>query len=147
MPDFSDREDRANELIKATLKQKFNEHGLKESESIEDAELVVTFLIIVQDGATSAAIRDYYMNSGDEILHKAHKRMVKKTNKPKKTDEYYTDNYVAGSLIVDIIDTKNNKLIYRDYMTRKIFDSMSEEERKQTVVEGIDEVTATFFRR
>ena len=141
VPDFSSKEDRTHERIKAALRQEFSEHGLEESEPAEDAELVVAYLLIVQDGATSTAIRDYYISSGSKILSKAHRRSLRK---PKK---YYTDTYITGSLIVDIIDKKNNKLIYRDYATRKVFDYLSEEEREQTVVEVVAEATADFFRK
>jgi hypothetical protein len=141
MPDFTNKEDRTNELIKTTLKQEFSKHGLEESESTKDAELVVAFLLVVQDLATSTAIRDYYVNSGGEILSKAHKLNRKKTK------EYYTDRYIKGSLIVDIVDRENNELIYRDYVTRNVFDSQSEEERKQAIVEAVAEVTAKFFRK
>ena len=141
MPDFSSRKARTHELIKTALREKFSEHGLSESESIDDSELVVAFLLIVQDAATSTAIRDYYMNSGSEILDKAHRRGFKKTK------EYYTDTYVTGSLIVDIIDQKRHKLIYRNCVSRKMFDSLSEEEREQAIIEGVAEVTADFFRK
>lgn len=141
MPDFSNKEDRTNGLIKTTLKQEFNRHGLEESESIKDAELVVAFLLIVQDSATSTAIRDYYVNSGGEILSKAHKLNLKKTK------EYYMGSYIKGSLIVDIVDRENNELIYRDYVTRNVFDSQNEEERQQAIVEAVAEVTAKFFRK
>ena len=53
MPDFSSREDFTHELIKDTLRGKFSEKGLKESESIDDAELVIAYLLIVQGNATS----------------------------------------------------------------------------------------------
>ena len=99
MPDFLSREDSAHELIKTTLREKFSEKGLKESKSIDDAELVIAYLIVVQGNATSTAIRDYYINSGSEILSKAHKLHRKNANKSKK---YYTDSYITGSLIVDL---------------------------------------------
>ena len=141
MPDFSNRKDRTNERIKTALRKEFSEHGLKESKSIEDAELVIAFLLIVQDTATSTAVRDYYVNSGDEILSKAHRLNMKKTEK------YYTENYIKGSLIVDIVDREKNELIYRDYVTHNVFDSLSEEERQQSIVEAVAEVTADFFRK
>lgn len=144
MPDFSSRKDRSHEIIKDTIRQKFSEKGLKELESIDDAELVVAYLVVVQDNATSAAIRDYYINSGTEILSEAHKRHRKKAKKSKK---YYTDSYLTGTLIVDVIDTESNELIYRDYATRLMFDSMAEEERDQAVVEAVSEVTAKFLRK
>lgn len=141
VPDFSSRKDRTNEQIKTVLKQEFSKHGLKESESIEDTELVVAFLLIAQDAATSTAIRDYYVSSGDEILSKAHRRNLKKTKK------YYTEGYVKGSLIVDIVDKENSELVYRDYVTRIVFDSQSEEERQQSIAEAVAEVTEKFFSK
>ena len=139
-PGFLSKKDRTNKLIKTALKQEFSEHDLEESESIKDADLVIAFLLIVQDTASSTAIGDYYLNSGDEILTKAHRLNMKKTKK------YYTESYIKGSLIVDIIDREENELIYRDYVTRNMFDSQSEEERQQTIVEAVAEVTEAFFQ-
>ena len=141
VPDFSNKKDRTNELIKNALKKEFEAKGVKAAESIEDAELVIAFLLIVQDTATSTAIRDYYVNSGGEILSKAHRLNMKE---PKK---YYTENYIRGSLVVDIVDREKNELIYRDYITRNVFDSLSEEERQQGIAEAVTEVTAEFFRK
>ena len=127
--------------IKTALKREFSERGLKEAKSIEDAELVIAYLLIVQDGATSTAIRDYYVDSGSDILSKAHRLNMKK---PKK---YYTDSYIKGSLVVDIVDREKNELIYRDYATRNVFDSQSEKERQQSIVEAVAEATEEFFRK
>lgn len=135
VPDFSNREDLANKRIQQALKNQFNSHGL--TESPEDAELIVAFLLLVQDPAVSTAISDYYINSGSTILSEAHRRMAKKNP---------AGGYEAGSLIVDIIDKNSGNLIYRDYASREILAYLTDEERERRLNEAVTEAVAAFFK-
>ncbi len=135
VPDFSNREDLANERIQQALKDQFNAHGLIESP--EDAELIVAFLLLVQDTAVSTAISDYYINSGSAILSEAHRRMAKKNP---------AGGYEAGSLVVDVIDKQSGNLIYRDYASREILEYLTDTERERRLNEAVAEAVAAFFK-
>lgn len=136
MPDFTNREDRVNEFLQAALRDEFKAQGLKESE--EDAELIVSFLLIVQNTAVTTAISDYYINSGSDIMSEAHRRMGKK-NLP--------GGYEAGAIIVDIIDKDSGDLIYRDFAKREVLDYLTPAEKEQRVKEAAVEAVAAFFKK
>jgi len=134
--DFTNREDRVNTYLQAALKEEFESHGLKESE--QDAELIVAFLLIVQDTAVTTAISDYYITSGSDILSEAHRRMGKK-NLP--------GGYEAGAIVVDIIDKKSGEVIYRDFAKREVLDYLTPAEKEQRARDAAVEAVATFFRK
>jgi len=136
VPDFTNREDRANALIQDALKKEFSSHGLKESQ--KDAELIVAYLLIVQNTAVSTAISDYYINSGSDILSEAHRRMQK---------NHKSGRYEAGSIIVDVIDKNTGDLVYRDYASREILPYLSAEESEKRIAAAVAEATAAFFRK
>ncbi len=136
MPDFTNREDRVNEFLQAALRDEFKAQGLKESE--EDAELIVSFLLIVQNTAVTTAISDYYINSGSDIMSEPHRRMGKK-NLP--------GGYEAGAIIVDIIDKDSGDLIYRDFAKREVLDYLTPAEKEQRVKEAAVEAVAAFFKK
>ena len=136
VPDFTNREDRVNAYLQTALKEEFEAHGLKESE--QDAELIVAFLLIVQDTAVSTAISDYYITSGSDILSEAHRRMGKK-NLP--------GGYEAGAIVVDIIDKKSGEVIYRDFAKREVLDNLTPAEKEQRAKDAAVEAVATFFRK
>ena len=136
VPDFTNRVDRVNAYLQAALREEFESHGLQESE--QDAELIVAFLLVVQDTAVTTAISDYYITSGSDIVSEAHRRMGKK-NLP--------GGYESGAIVVDIIDKKSGEVIYRDFAMREVLDYLTPAEKEQRAREAAIEAVATFFRK
>lgn len=136
VPDFTNREDRVNAYLQSALKEEFEAQGLKESQG--NAELVVSFLLIIQDTAVSTAISDYYITSGSDILSEAHRRLGKK-NLP--------GGYEAGAIIVDIIDKNTGDLIYRDFAKREVLDYLTPAEKEKRAKEAAVEAVAAFFKQ
>lgn len=136
-PNFLDREDVVNDIIKDALTQELGASGLKRSS--EGAELVVAYLIVTQDLAVSTAMSDYYINSPSEILSIAHKRFQKKNNLPY--------NYEHGALVIDIIDTNTGDLIYRNYAKREVEADFNENERNEMVRSAVTEAMAAFLKQ
>jgi hypothetical protein len=132
--DLSNPEDRANAWLQEALKSEFEANGLKESK--DNAELIVAYLLVVQDTAVSTAISDYYMSSGSDILSEAHRRMEKK-NMP--------GGFEAGSIVVDIVDTNTGDLIYRNYASRQILPGLTDKERKTRIDQAVTDATTAFF--
>ncbi len=136
VPDFTNREDRVNAYLQSALKQEFEAQGLKESQ--EDAELIVAFLLIVQDTAVTTAISDYYVSSGSDILSLAHRRMGKR-NMP--------GGYEAGAIVVDIIDKQSGNVIYRDFAKREVLDYLTSAEKEKRAKAAAVEAVAAFFKK
>lgn len=133
---FANREDEVHSLLQNEINAVFKAKGLEEAD--QDAELIVAYLVLVQNNAVSTGIDDYYTNSGSEIVQYAHKQVTIKKDMPK--------SFEAGTLIIDVIDANDRKLIYRDYSSKEILPELSLAERNQRAKDAVDEALAKFFR-
>ncbi|MFQ3223971.1 MAG: hypothetical protein ACI8Z5_000211 [Lentimonas sp.] len=134
-PNFADREDEVHHIIQEQMSKELQAHGLKRSPN--DAELVIAYLVVMQDTAVSTAISDYYISSGSDILSEAHRRMGKK-NLP--------GSYEQGALVIDIIDKNTGNLIYRDFAKREKKAYLNLDERNVQVKTAVTEALAAFFK-
>ncbi len=56
------------------------------------------------------------------------------------------DYYQAGTVVIDIIDNKTGKLVYRDYATRDITDNLSDAQFQARANSAVKQALAKFFR-
>ena len=133
---FADSEDQIHAIIQNAIANEFKADGLKSGGA--DAELIVAYLVLIQNNTVSTAIHDYYINSSSEILHYAHKKVTVDSNHPRE--------FKAGTLIVDVIDAKTNKLIYRDYSTKQIAEKLEGAAREARIKSAVNEALARFFK-
>jgi hypothetical protein len=136
VPDFTNREDTVNAVLQSALKAEFEAQGMKESPG--NAELIVAFLLVVQNTAVTTAISDYYVSSGSDIVSRAHSRMGSK-NMP--------GGYEAGAIVVDIIDKDSGVVIYRDFAKRETLDYLTPAEKEKRAQEAAVEAVAAFFKK
>ena len=92
-------------------------------------DVTVAYLIIVGNNATTESISTYfgYGRDASGLSDKAH--------------EAYTDNknpnyFEAGTLVVDIIDAKTYKVLYRNYAARPALRNPPAEVRAQAIKPG-----------
>ncbi|MEM0967198.1 MAG: DUF4136 domain-containing protein [Verrucomicrobiota bacterium] len=133
LPTFADQSVEAMAIIQKRLKKDLEDAGLKEAGA--DADLVITYLVVVQNNTVTTAISDYYQNSGIEIIEAAHEYV--QDHKPNRRFE-------AGTVIVDVIDASTQRLIYRDFATREVIKGSTGEERKQAIESATDEAIQAF---
>lgn len=133
---FANREDEVHKILQTEMNAVFQEKGLQEAS--DDAELIVAYLVLVQNNAVSTGIGDYYINSGSDIVSYAHKQVAIKKDMPM--------SFEAGTLVIDVIDAKKRKLIYRDYSSKELLPELSIAERNQRAKDAVDEALAKFFR-
>jgi hypothetical protein len=135
LPVFADRTVQASKIIQQRLAERLEGIGLRQA--AEDAELLVAHLLVVQNNAVSTTINDYYLNSGSEILSVAHDRVA---------NQELGRSIEIGTLVVDVVDIKQQKLIYRSYATRDIVEGMSDAQRETYVQSAVDEAIARFVK-
>lgn len=136
-PTFADISVNANKMIQNALAHEFRSNGLKVDAN--NADLVVGYMIIIQDNASTEAIDDYfgYGRDASEIMDRAHTVGVVDSNRP--------DMFKAGAIIVDVMDAKTNKLVYRNYAQRDLVGN-SDAVRKQRIDSAVAEALKPFFR-
>ncbi|MDG2123974.1 MAG: DUF4136 domain-containing protein [Verrucomicrobiales bacterium] len=126
------------DAVRAAIEANFNANGFSFGSS--DSQLVVAFMLIRQDLVTTATNSDYFGvgRDADEILEEAHKRGV--------IDSQRFESFEAGAIVIDVLDAKSNKLIYRDFAKRDIDPSATAGQRKQRINQAVASALAKFFR-
>ncbi|ADE54557.1 DUF4136 domain-containing protein [Coraliomargarita akajimensis] len=122
--------------VESEIQRILQEGGLEQQAA--EADLLVSYLIIVQSNAVSTTIDDYYAQSSSEILAKAHKEVTVKNSFPA--------DFQAGTLVIDIVDLKTEKLIYRNYASNEVIPGLSPEERKQRITQAVEKTLAGFVK-
>lgn len=137
-PAVANPDDRVNHAIQSALASTFHARGFAIQSA--NADLIVAYLILVQDNVTTTMINDYFGSgrSAMDIADFAHERGVIRNNK--------ADSYQAGTLVIDIIDSKTGKLIYRDYATRDVTGGLSDAQLKAHADSAVQQALAKFFR-
>ncbi|MGJ8671915.1 DUF4136 domain-containing protein [Rubritalea sp.] len=132
------REKQVHGLIQNSIKQQFTSHGLSYNQP--NAELVVGYMVIYQENAMTTSFDDYfgYGRDANEILGVAHERGVIKGDRP--------DYFERAGLVVDVIDAKTNKLVYRNVSVGDIVEGASSSQRSARVNAAVNEALAPFFK-
>ena len=134
---FAERDDRANYAIQSALASVFRANGIAVAQ--DNADLTVAYLIVVQDNASTQLIDDYFGfgRSSMQIAELAHDRGVVRNNR--------ADYYQAGTVVIDIIDNRTGKLVYRDYATRDVTGGLSDAQLQARAASAVQEALAKFF--
>lgn len=96
-------------------------------------DVTVGYLVIIGNNASTELINDYFGYSGDAAaLHD-------------KAQDAYTSSknpnyFEAGTLLIDIVDTKTFKLLKRGYATRQLLKNPTDDVRTARIQEVVDEI-------
>ncbi len=138
IPIQTSREVDVHNLIHKNIQHQFTSHGL--SFNSLNSDLLVAYMVIYQDSSITTAYDDYfgYHRNGDEILNIAHEKGVVDGKRP----EYFE----RAGLLVDVIDSKTNKLIYRNISVGDLVNGPSDVRRPELVRAAVNEALAAFFK-
>ena len=96
----------------------------------------MAYLLVAGNNATTESISTYFGAGRDAsgLSDKAH--------------DAYTENknpnyFEAGTLLVDIIDSKTYKVLFRNYVTRPVLRNPSAEARAANIQGAVNEVLST----
>ena len=98
--------------------------------------VIVAYLIILGDNVSTTDVNDYfgYGRDADALLDKAHEAGAIDSKNP--------NHFVAGTLIIDVIDSKTYKLLYRNYAVRHVLRNVPEDVRAERIQAAVDQVLA-----
>ncbi|MEO1857429.1 MAG: DUF4136 domain-containing protein [Rubritalea sp.] len=134
----SSREKSVHNLIQGNIKAQFKARGM--GYNAPDADLVVGYMVVYQNNSMTTSFDDYfgYGRGGSEILDQAHKKGVIEGNR--------ADYFERAGLIVDVIDAKTNKLIFRNVSVGDIVNGATDAQRKQAIANAVNEALVPFFK-
>jgi len=129
--DFADNREQAHIMIQQALTDYLVDKGLTKVPS--GGDVTIAYLVVVGNNATTESINTYfgYGRDSSALAGKAHKAYTGNDN---------PNYFEAGTLLVDIIDTKTFKLLRRNYATRPVLRNVSEDAREANIREAVYEV-------
>jgi len=133
LPEYAFREDRkqVNALVQDAITSDLAAKGVKYVE--QGGDVTVAYLIIIGNNVSTTAINEYFGYGADAVALQD------------KAQKAYTDGkqrgfFQAGTLLIDIINPRTNKLLARRYVTRPVLQNPTAETRKANIEEAVKEV-------
>jgi hypothetical protein len=135
----SDSTERAvHRMIQDSLRRQFSAKGLAYGNG--NAELAVAYLVIYQEPGITASYDDYFGHGRDsgEIADIAHIKGTVESGRP--------DYFQRAGIVIDIIDSRSNKLVYRDFAAGDVVRGASPASRAARIDAAVAQALAGFFR-
>ena len=132
----SDRSKEVNQVLQQAISAEFKKHGMNVLE--KDAELIIAYLIIVQDKVATTTIDNHFgYRDTSEAIGKIHEEGI-----GGRDPEYVK----KGALVIDLIDAKTMKLVYRNYATRGAGENLSGDALRTRLTDVTQEILTAFFK-
>ncbi|MGC6465641.1 MAG: DUF4136 domain-containing protein [Akkermansiaceae bacterium] len=135
----SAREDQVHKMIQNSLKANFKANGMGFGQS--NSDLIVAYMVIYQELGMTTRSTKYFGNNADteRIAEVAHLKGAVDTGRP--------DFFQQAGIIVDVMDARTNKLIYRNVAKGDVVKGVSDSTRAQRINGAVTQALAPFFRK
>lgn len=132
-PEFADNRQQVHALFQNAITQRLARRQITRVE--QGGDITVAYLIVTGNNAVTTSINDYFGYGRDasglsEIAHS------------KYTGGKNPNYFEAGTLLIDIIDTKTFKVLKRGYAARPLLKNPTAEIQAAVVSEVVEEILA-----
>jgi len=130
-PAYADSREAIHPMIQGAITKNLAGRGV--SQVPNGGDVTVAYLVIAGNNASVTSINDYfgYREDGADLLDKAHTAYTGSKN---------PNYFEAGTLVIDIIDSKSFKLLKRGHATRSLLRNVSDDVRTERIQEVVDEI-------
>jgi len=130
-PGFADNRQKIHGMIQTAITEDLGRDGLTRLET--GGDLTVGYLVIVGNNASTTAVDDYFGHYDDRnaLQDRAHSAYTG-GNTP-----YY---YEAGTLVIDVRDSRTYRLLFRNHATRPLLRDIPDDARADRIEEIVREV-------
>ena len=124
-------------MIQKSLSKQFNSNGMAYGRG--DADLVIAYLVIYQEPGMTARYDNYfgYGRDADAISDRAHTLGVLENQRP--------DFFRQAGVLIDVIDSRTNKLVYRNFAKGDVVTNVSAASRAARIDASVGQALASFF--
>lgn len=131
-------ERQAHSMIQNSLEKKFTSKGMSYGD--READLIVAYLVIYQEPGMTAEYPAYFGYGRDDmkIADAAHMRGVVDGKRP--------DYFRQAGIVIDIIDRKTNKLVYRGIAKNDVVKGVDASARAARIDAAVAAALANFFK-
>ena len=139
-PSITDaNEKQVHSMIQKSISKQFGAKGMSYGD--RNAQLVVAYLVIYQEPGMTASYEDYfgYGRDTEKISDVAHTRGSLKNKRP--------DYFRQAGVLIDVIDSSTNKLVYRNLAKGDVVKGASAGTRAAKIDAAVGQALAPFFTR
>jgi hypothetical protein len=130
-PDYANNEQAVHAVIQEAITKALAQRGV--SHVAAGGDVTVAYLIITGNNVSTTSINDYFGHSGDaSALHEKAQSAYTSSKNP--------NYFEAGTLLIDIIDSKSFKLLRRGHATRPMLQNLSADDRAARIQGVVDEI-------
>lgn len=130
-PAYANDEQAVHVLIQEAITQTLAKRGV--SNVAAGGDVTVAYLIITGNNASTTSINEYFGYGSDaSALHEKAQSAYTRSKNP--------NYFEAGTLLIDIIDSKSFKLLRRGHATRPILQNLSAVDRAARIQGVVDEI-------
>jgi hypothetical protein len=129
-PAYADQRAEVNKIIQEAITATLGRFNVPHVAS--GGDITVAYLVIVGNNASTTSINDYfgYGRDASAIAEIAHERYTQNNN---------PNYFEAGTIVIDIIDSRSNKLLKRGYASRPLLANPTTEVRTARIQQAVDE--------
>lgn len=126
---IAEKRDRIHSMIQDSITRNLAGKGV--SRRPAGGDVTVAYLVVVGNNVSTESINTYfgYGRDSSELQEKAHDAYVDNKN---------PNSFEAGTLLIDIIDSKTFKLLKRSYVARPLLRDVSPNVRAGRIQEAVD---------
>lgn len=128
---FSENEPEIHARVQEAITRNLAAKGV--SKVASGSDITVGYLILVSDAVSTRMINDYFGYGLDaaELQEKAHGKIV--------VDDKNKTPYPAGTLVIDVVNSKTGEIVQRSYAVRPIMAHLPLSERVARLQSAVDE--------
>ncbi len=130
-PGYADERQAVHTMIQDAITKNLAGHGITKVDA--GGDVTVGYLVIIGNNVSTTMISEYfgYGQNAVGLQEKAQKAYT----------SYDSPNYFeAGTLVIDIIDTRTNELLKRGYAVRSTLKNLPEDQKAARIQEAVDEI-------
>jgi hypothetical protein len=130
-PEYAEKREQIHKLIQNAITANLAAKDLTRVQS--SGNVIVAYLIILGNNVSTTDVNDYfgYGRDSDALLDKAHEKGAIDNKNP--------NAFTAGTLVVDVIDAKTYKLLYRNYAVRSVLRDAPDDVRAERIQSAVDQ--------
>jgi len=130
-PGYAEKRAQIHRLIQDAITTNLTAKGLNRAPA--GGDVFLAYLVILGNNVATTDVNDYfgYGRDSDALLDKAHNKGAIKSRDP--------NYFEAGTLVIDVIDAKTYKLLYRNYAVRQLLRNLPDDARAERIQQAVDQ--------
>ena len=131
LPTYSDNREAVHAMIQEAITKNLAARGV--ARVATGGDVTVAYLVILGNNVSTVSINDYFGYRDDAwALHEKAQEAYTGTKNP--------NSFEAGTLLIDIIESKGFKVVRRDYATRPLLRDLPSDARAARIQEVVDAI-------